>query len=139
MIKQDMNVYVSGPMSGIDEYNHPEFNRISKILRDSGNFAKVINPADLDEGEKPWKYYLKRDLKIIIDNDVEALILIPGWHDSKGARAEVYVASEVLGAHLYMYEDLEDGFQLTPYKLKYSMKMTVEAKNTIKLLKEVAV
>ena len=116
MIEEGLRVYLSGPMTGYEEYNHPEFNRITKKLEDSGFFNLVINPASMDEGEKPWKYYIVRDLRIIMDLDIEALILMEGWEKSKGARAEVYVATEVLGAKLYLYKDTNDGFTLTPLR-----------------------
>jgi hypothetical protein len=116
MIKKDAVVYLSGPMTGYKNYNHAEFNRISEKLEGSGHFKKVINPASMDEGEKPWQYYLIRDIGIIFKNKVDAVILMKGWEKSKGARAEVFNAVEILDADIYLYEDDEwDGFKLIPF------------------------
>lgn len=135
VLKQRFTAYLSGPMTGYVNYNHAEFNRITEVLEKSELFKRVINPASMDEGEKPWKYYLKRDLRIIMDNDVEALVLMPHWEDSKGARAEVYVAAQVMGAKLFLYEDTADGFKLTPYTLPERIQLSgvIESRQSIKV------
>jgi len=107
-------VYLSGPMSGIEHYNHPEFKRVGAILEQSGMFKKIINPANMAEGEKPWGYYLNRDIRMILNGNVDTVILLSGWQASKGARIEVRVATEVLDAAVYTYRDTAEGFSLTP-------------------------
>lgn len=87
-------MYLSGPMSGIKEHNFPAFHQAANRLRWMG--YTVINPAELDEsdsmapGERPWAWYITRDLRELLDCDTVAVL--PGWRKSKGAKLEVYVA-----------------------------------------------
>ena len=39
-----MNIFISGPMSGIDDYNKPAFNAAAEKLRAMGH--KCFNPAE---------------------------------------------------------------------------------------------
>ena len=87
--------YIAGPMTGYPDYNHPEFNRVAKMLRDKG--LKVINPAEIDAKDPknedgslsplPWDFYLRRDIKLIAQK-VGRIVLLPGWRDSHGANLE---------------------------------------------------
>ena len=112
-----MTYYLSGPMTGFEAYNRPEFNKVADQLRKYAGIKDLINPAEHDEGEKPWEYYLKRDIKMILDNNVGGLILLPGWQTSRGARIEVRVATEVLNATMQAYRGTDKGFTLTPVKI----------------------
>ena len=107
-------VYVSGPMTGLEDYNHPAFREAGERLKASGLFDAVINPSDMDEGEKEWSYYLKRDLRLILEKNVTDILLLPGWDRSKGAMLEVMVAGNVLNASLYLYEDAGDSKVMRP-------------------------
>lgn len=86
--------YIAGPMTGYPEFNHPEFNRVAKLLRDVGQL--VINPAEEDGGEfdHPWDYYLRRDLMLIAEK-VGRVVLLSGWQNSHGASLERYVAEKL--------------------------------------------
>lgn len=90
-----MKIYVSGPMSGIENHNYPLFNCVSEELRARG--FNVVNPAELDEliepGTKPWEWYLRRDLAAMLTCD--SVALLPNWRMSRGARLEVTVAHSV--------------------------------------------
>jgi hypothetical protein len=87
-------VYLSGPMSGIPDYNFPAFHAYAKHLRDRG--FDVFNPAEADEKEgrtaenTAWECFLRRDIRALVDCD--AIAMIPGWMDSKGATLEHYIA-----------------------------------------------
>ena len=87
-----MKIYVSGPISGIENRNIDAFNAMGEKLRSLGH--EVINPFELDTpGFNPegcWFKYLKRDLAQLLYCD--AVCLLPGWEESKGARLEVVVA-----------------------------------------------
>lgn len=86
------SIYIAGPMRGYPEHNFPAFYEAETILRARG--WRVVNPARLDgfetPGEKPFAYYMKRDLPLLIDCDCVALL--PGWEKSRGAILEVVVA-----------------------------------------------
>jgi hypothetical protein len=104
-----MKAYLAGPMSGIPQFNFPEFYRLSALLRSQG--WVIVSPAELDNQEdkgaamsspdgdpnnrtivkKSWGDFLARDVKLIADEGIEAIILMPGWSSSKGAKLEATV------------------------------------------------
>jgi hypothetical protein len=104
-------IYLAGPMTGYPDHNYPAFNRAAAKLRAAGDF--VFNPAEsfmpegyedfesteaFHKGECPPELYaelLAEDLEFIC-RDATAIALLPGWSNSKGARAERAVA-EALG------------------------------------------
>lgn len=97
-------IYIAGPMTGYDEWNHPAFHAMAKQLRDAGN--TVINPAELHEAssEVPWDRYLRRDLTELVK--CSSVVLLPGWRGSRGAQLEHHVA-QALGMEItYPREDV---------------------------------
>lgn len=87
-----MKIYISGPMTGLPEHNFPAFNAKAAELRAQGH--EVVNPAELPEiPNGTWADYLKRDLPLLFE--CEAIYLMGGWFDSKGARLEWHNASEL--------------------------------------------
>ncbi len=95
-----MKVYLAGPMTGIPEFNFPAFIEAAKQLRDMG--LDVISPAemDLDAGFKPsatgddqdpqeYAAFLARDIQRIADENIDGIVVLPGWERSGGARTEV--------------------------------------------------
>jgi len=90
-MKEYKCIYLSGPMTGIKDYNFPAFNNAADHLRHQG--YKVLNPAENDGGDtsQSWEYYLKKDLVQIIEQ-CDAVAVLDGWHSSKGANLEVHVA-----------------------------------------------
>lgn len=85
-------VYVSGPMTGLPEYNYPAFNRAAQWLRDAG--YDVENPA---ENPAPpcgtWVGYMRLAVAQVARCD--ALYLLDGWQHSRGAWVEVSLAREL--------------------------------------------
>ncbi len=98
-MKKNDKLYLSGPMTGLPNFNFDEFNRVALELREDG--YTVINPAENDGGDqsKPWAYYLKKDL-IQLLQDSNAIAVLPGWEKSEGASLEVHVAKK-LGYPIY--------------------------------------
>lgn len=95
-----MKVYIAGPMSGIAEHNFPAFFRAeARLLRDDGwdrdpnNRLEIVNPARIN-AHLPhgldWHVYLRNDIKQLADCD--AIYLLRGWHDSRGATLEFEIA-----------------------------------------------
>ena len=80
-------VYISGPMTGIDGFNHPVFNATAEYLESKGFLA--INPARHPIGLEHCQYmeYAELDIK-----NCDIVVLLPGWHESKGATAEFDLA-----------------------------------------------
>ncbi|MCG8292272.1 DUF4406 domain-containing protein [Pseudomonas entomophila] len=85
-------IYISGPMSGLPELNYPAFNAVAELLRAEG--FEVENPAENPEPEcRTWAGYMR--LALVQLSRCEALLLLPGWFDSKGARLELYIARQL--------------------------------------------
>lgn len=93
-----MRAYISGPMRGIRNFNYDTFNQVEEALyRWRGTLAgveefTVTNPAKNFAGDQTLDLatYMTRDLEQVLAAD--ALILLPGWKDSEGAKLEVRVA-----------------------------------------------
>ena len=104
-------IYLSGPMTGIPEYNAQEFARFAEKYRALG--FRVLSPPELDaDGPKDDTYenYLRRDLRLFLDGDVSRIYMLPGWERSRGANLERHVA-EMLKIAVY---DAETGEPLPP-------------------------
>jgi len=104
--------YLSGPMNGIPQYNHPLFNTVAAHLRQDG--YGVLNPAENDGGsvDKSREFYLRLDLVSL--SKAQGMLLLPGWENSCGCWMEVAVAQE-LDIPIFMICNL-DPLTLEPYK-----------------------
>lgn len=88
-----MKIYIAGPMTGLPEFNYPAFNEAAGCLAALG--YEPINPADCETHNstgKPqeWTWYMRHALRKLLDAD--AVAVLEGWEDSRGAAVEVYVA-----------------------------------------------
>lgn len=104
-------------MTGYPENNIPAFRAAAEDLRTMGH--DVVSPVELDEadgfdaldgtsieaGDKQWAEFLLRDLAVIADPTVEAVVVLPGWEKSGGANHEVRWARS-LGKHIIAYPKL---------------------------------
>lgn len=84
-------MYVAGPMTGREDFNYPAFHATAAAITGYGHVA--VNPADDPDTSQPWAYYLRRDVVRLATCD--AVCLLPGWRESRGARLEVSVAREL--------------------------------------------
>ena len=92
-----MKLYLSGPMTGLPDYNFPAFEQARDRIRMMGH--EVICPAEAGQVEGwEWRDYMKRDILMMLEAD--SLVVLPGWEDSRGARLEVHLAS-ALGMTVY--------------------------------------
>lgn len=109
-----MKIYLSGPMTGIENLNAEAFNEAEKKLKNEGH--KVINPIQLAT-ELDTEFYYESKLipsyKDYLLNDIhhisfcDKLVLLPGWEQSKGAKAEKAIA-EAIGIEIEeLKEELE--------------------------------
>lgn len=82
-------VYVSGPMSGLPDLNFPAFHQAAAQLRALG--LQAVNPAEINPGSTmSWEACMRADIKALCDCD--ALVMLPGWENSRGAHLEVHLA-----------------------------------------------
>ena len=97
-------IYISGPMSGIPEFNFPAFFEAQKLLEAKG--WEVFNPAEKDaEGTVPDDpAFASGDAPMLMANgfdfqgafrwdlnhvlNANAIYMLKGWEHSPGARAE---------------------------------------------------
>ena len=82
-------------MSGLPEYNFPEFNAQAKRLREEGH--DVWNPAEQFKGvtSHAREVYLKHDLNALTSLPFDAIAVLPDWWKSQGATIEVEVAKAI--------------------------------------------
>ena len=87
------HVYLSGPMTGLPDYNRPAFARVAEELRAQGK--TVFNPGDIGPKENimPRAWYMRKDLEGLMRSD--SIYLLPGWETSEGAKLEVAIAKEL--------------------------------------------
>ena len=116
--------YLAGKMSGLPQFNIPEFFRVASELRKQGH--KIVNPAELDTEEcrlaclrsltgdkedlpkaETWGEIMGRDITSVID-DVDGVALFENWVDSPGARLECYTAY-LLGKEIRIVRIARDG------------------------------
>jgi len=89
-----MRLYVSGPMTGLPEFNYPAFRAAAAALSRVG--YDVLNPVDAEEhnptpGEpQAWDWYMRHALRMVLDAD--GVALLDGWEKSRGAALEVHIA-----------------------------------------------
>lgn len=87
-----MKLYVSGPMSNLPDLNFPAFHAAASRLRAAG--YDVVNPAELNpDSSMPWDQCMRADIKALCDCD--AIALMPGWMNSKGAHLELHIAHRI--------------------------------------------
>ena len=102
-------VYVSGPMTGYENFNRGAFELARGFLMRQG-FSTLV-PGDGEEFDEieqhAWRaapskraFYLRRDFNMILV--ANAIVVLPGWTDSEGALSEVRMAQD-LGLPVYDY------------------------------------
>lgn len=104
-----MRVYLGGPMRNIKDFNFPAFDQATKQLRGKG--YEVFSPAeseisdgfdghghsgDLKKFSKNTGFNLREALKkdlTWICQHADIIVVLPGWENSPGTRAEVATAT----------------------------------------------
>ena len=98
-------VYLSGPMTGYENHNFSEFDRMTEKLEAFG--YEVVNPASLSVDfniENPTRQdYYRKDIRALTYCDT--ILMLEGWERSHGAQFERYVALE-LGLFIVYEEEL---------------------------------
>ncbi|MEN5279269.1 DUF4406 domain-containing protein [Brucella sp. TWI432] len=117
-----MKIYLAGPMSGIPEFNFPAFKAATAKLREDGHY--VFSPAEKDierhggvdisignqtgcqdEAAKSHGFSLRdalADDTWWICKEADAIAMLPGWENSKGARAEHALAFALGHSIIYL-------------------------------------
>lgn len=97
---EPVRCYLAGPMRGKPRFNFDAFDEAAQDLFASG--WAVTSPADIDRelGFDPDQHdesffgdianIIRRDVEAVLEAD--AVVALPGWEESMGARAEVALA-----------------------------------------------
>lgn len=92
-------VFISGPMTGIDNYNVAAFCEAHARLK-ALSPMRVYNPAIeylQNREDMPHKLWMRRCLvELLLGSNgyrYDVLISLPGWQNSEGARLECAVAN----------------------------------------------
>lgn len=98
-----MKIYIAGPITGIKNYQ-TAFQKAEASIRSKGQ--EPINPCRLDAIFSPettsWEEYLLASLGLL--RACSAILLLPGWERSRGARREY---REALKLRLAVYKDVD--------------------------------
>lgn len=86
------DVYLSGKMSGMPDFNYGTFNETARWLRHHG--IRVFNPAENFNGDSFLKRstYLRRDIAKL--SECGAILMLDEWFESEGAKLEFVNALE---------------------------------------------
>ena len=95
----DRTYYLSGPISGDIEGNTRKFAQAVEALRERG--FSIVSPVEVcneltgvlnPEHHLEWSWYMRRDIEALVRDEVEGIIMLPGWEYSKGACLELQIA-----------------------------------------------
>jgi len=91
-------------MTGMPDYNYPAFHAVAERFRQAG--WDVVSPAENFGGyvDLPRESFLRMDVSQIATCD--AIAMLPGWRESRGARMEYLIAHE-LGMEMLDAQTLE--------------------------------
>lgn len=78
-----LKIMICGPMTGLPDFNRPQFNEMAEKLRCKG--FTVYNPATLPAG---WSHEQYMEVTLQWVEEVDALYMLDGWEHSKGAVME---------------------------------------------------
>lgn len=89
-----MKIYISGPMTGLPDFNYPEFNRVAAMLRARDDVELVYNPAEwCNDGRDFDIRKAFADFCQFICGEADTIYLINGWPGSVGSRCELALAN----------------------------------------------
>jgi hypothetical protein len=116
-----MKIYLAGPMTGLPFFNFPAFHAEAARLRAAGH--DVFNPAERDierhgadisagnESGSPELAVQQHGFSLrdaladdtaFICREADAIAMLPGWENSKGARAEHALAFALGHSIIYL-------------------------------------
>jgi nucleoside 2-deoxyribosyltransferase len=101
--------YLSGPMTGYEQYNYPAFDRVAKHLRSLG--YEIRSPHECEpetdsvSEEQLWENMMVKCMKMM--EECSAIILMQGWPHSRGARRELEYAIRY-DFQIFYYDEATD-------------------------------
>ena len=112
-------IYLSGPMTGIEDYNYPLFDYVSERLRGLGH--RVYNPTEHPLAQELKDYMesgVNEKVKLLIKTifasyctficlEADTIIMLPEWDTSRGAMLEQNLAT-VVSLDKFYWSDISD-------------------------------
>lgn len=87
-----MKIYISGPMSGYADHNFPAFYDAERKLQSLG--FETLTPAGFKQSNpESWVSCMKLDIVELMKAD--AVLALPGYERSKGAKIEIGIARDL--------------------------------------------
>lgn len=83
-------IYIAGPMTGYENFNRKSFNDAAVVC--IGNGGIPLNPAILPPGLTQGQYM---DICLAMIRAADAIYLLKGYEESKGAMAELAYAEKL--------------------------------------------
>ena len=83
-------IYISGAVSSDKNYRE-KFDKAEKYLISKG--YEVVNPVKGESEGKSWDYYMKKDIKKLLECD--SIYLLNDYIKSRGALLELKIALEL--------------------------------------------
>lgn len=85
--------YLSGPMTGLPDYNRPAFDEVAKSLREEG--YSVFSPSEVGARDQIMSrsWYMRKDIEALLQSD--SVMMLPDWEQSEGAKLEFEIAKQL--------------------------------------------
>ena len=99
-----MKIYISGKISGTNlTETRKRFAAVAKAMKRLG--VEPVNPLDngLSEHDN-WEAHIVKDIATLLQ--CKAIYMLQDWQDSKGARIEYYIATQIGIPIMYEIEKL---------------------------------
>lgn len=114
MAKGKKLIYISGKITGDDNYRSKFATAENRLTRDGYDVLNPVKEADkldrlhqaLGRAAPTWSEYMRKCIVAIID--VGAVYMLRDWEESRGARLEHHIASELGIEIVYEEESTED-------------------------------
>ena len=99
-----MKIYISGKISGTNlTETRKRFAAAAKAMKRLG--YEPVNPLDNGLSEQDtWEVHIIKDIATLLQ--CKAIYMLQDWQDSKGARIEYYIATEIGMPIMYEIEKL---------------------------------
>jgi hypothetical protein len=87
------SIYISGPMTGKPLFNRHAFVAAESYLNGQHPSLRTYSPHTICLSEPTWENCMRVALAMLLK--CEAIYMLKGWRNSKGARLELLIAQEL--------------------------------------------
>ena len=94
-----MTTFISGPMSGKEDFNYPLFHEVGRYLKEKREpffspahhdiLGHELEPPEPDEALS-WEHYMRVSIRQLMFCD--RILMLPGWEWSRGSSIEREIA-----------------------------------------------